>query len=228
MKREVNRRRVLPAFQLDIQDLGLLWSRCIALFDAPEEVHASLTVELETETLKFSTFHELEEFSGLPDRVTKLSLWLSRGDRHISIRSPSLIGTLCEVHAGGESEAWCAGAVETVFAFISNHRASYGWFVTAPLGWILVALVYGLPFVLFLAQKFVTANLQISQASAYAWSALVASITLLYLSRNRLFPLTVLEVRESRGFVRRNVAELGLAVAVVSLVLTVIGWFVSK
>jgi len=228
MKREVSRSRSLPAFELDVQDLGLLWSRCLALFEEPERVYATLTLELPAETLKFSSFQELESFQALPDRITTLSLWLAQGDRHILIRSYSIMGISPEVSTGAESEAWCAGAVETVFAFMSNHRASYHWFVAAPLGWVLLAVIYGLPLTLVAWQKFVAPDFKAPLAFAYAWGALVAAITLLHWSRKRLFPVTVLKVRETRSFLKRNVAELSLAVALISLVLTVIGWFVSK
>ena len=228
MKREVNRSRNLPAFVLDVQDLGLLWTRCLALFDKPEQVSSMLTLKLQAETLKFSSFPELENFSALPDRITKLSLLLVQGGRHISLETESILGMQAQVTTGAESEAWCAGAVETVIAFVSNHRASYNWFVAAPLGWILLVLIYGLPLYMFVFKALFSPEYKAPPTFAYAWGSLAAAITILYLSRKRLFPAVVLRVRESRGFLKRNVAELGLGVAMVSLVLTVVGWFISK
>lgn len=228
MKREVTRRRALPAFQLDIPDLGLLWSRCCGLFDAPDKVRGILTFEFRTETLEFSSLAELEEFQGLPDRITKLSLRLYHGDRRVSINSPLLFGAQCEVSAGGESEAWCAGAVESVFAFIANHRTAYSWFVAAPLGWILLLVTYGLPIATLMVRHFVAQESQVPPAVGYTWASVVGVLTLLYLSRRSLFPAAVLKVRETRGFVRRNVAELSLLVAVASLAIAILGWIFRK
>ena len=211
---------------LDIQELGLLWARVLTLFTETDKVYATLTVELQDETLKFSTFSELEKFTQLPDRITKLSFWLLQEDRHISIRTFS--GSFGQVSAGGESEAWCAGVVETVYGFLSNHRAPYSWFVSAPLGWIFLFVLYGIPLALFLIEKFVTPDLKIPITIGYSWVALLTSLSILYLARSRLFPVTVIRVRETRSFLQRNVAELSLAVAIVSLLITVVGWFVSK
>ncbi len=92
MKREFTRSRSLPAFRFDIPDLGLLWSRCLALFEASDRIHTTLALELREETLKFSSFKELEDIAGLPDQITNLSRWVSQGNRHISLRSLMLLG----------------------------------------------------------------------------------------------------------------------------------------
>ena len=228
MKREVKRQRVLPAFKVDIADLGLLWQRCVALFTEGNRLHSTLTLELPGETLKFSSMEELAAADGLPAKVLKFSLWMSEGDRHVSLRSSSLLWSRPEVSASGETEAWCAGAVETVYAFLANHKATYSWFIAAPLGWMLVLFAYVTPLGLALASKYVQPELRIPLAAAYGWGALIVVLSLLFFARARLFPMTVLTLREEQGFLRRHVAELSLFVAVVSAVLSIIGWFVAK
>lgn len=228
MKREVKRQRVLPAYRIDIPEIGLLWKRCRDLFPEPDKVYCSLIFELPAETLRFSSFEELVGFQGLPPQVTVFSLWLNQGDRHISLRSSTILGSRPEVSAGGDGEAWCAGAVETVYSFLANHRATYSWFIAAPLGWMLFLLTSVVPLATALASKFWQPELRIPVAAAYSWAALICTVSLLYFTRHRLFPMTVLVVRETQGYIRRHVAELSLFVAVVSAALSIIGWFIAK
>jgi hypothetical protein len=146
------------------------------------------------------------------------------GGRHISIRTNGLISSKPQVSVGGESEAWCAGAVETVFVFFSQHKTTYNWFMSAPLGWLLILLTYGAGFI----SSFFSTDGKIPMPAVIGWLSLVATFALLYLLRATLFPRAVLSVRNSDGFFRRHVAELSLFVAIVSAFLTVIGWFVTK
>ena len=44
MKREVKRERALPAFKVDIADLGLLWQRCVAQFGEGDRLYSTLTL----------------------------------------------------------------------------------------------------------------------------------------------------------------------------------------
>ena len=223
MKREISRKKTLTAFQIDIAELGLLWEKLLALFKDPSRTLCSFTLDLPSETLKFDNFDELKSYQTLPSTVTNFSLWLSEGERHISIRTQGLISSKPQVSVGGESEAWCAGAVETVFVFFVQHKPSYNWFIAAPLGWFLVLLNGAVFAFVFLAK-----DTKIPLAAGISWLSLVVTFTLLYALRAKLFPMTVLSVRSSDGFFRRHIAELSLLVAVVSALLTVIGWFVAK
>src|SRR3990172_2996886 len=146
MKREVSRKKVLPAFRIDVAELGLLRERLVALFKDPSSVHCSLTLELPSETLRFDTFEELKNHQGLPSTVTNFSLWLMEGGRHITIETVGIIGSKPQVRVEGESDAWCAGAVETAFIFFTQHKAPYNWFIAAPIGWLLVLLIFGAGF----------------------------------------------------------------------------------
>lgn len=224
MKREISRKKALPTFRIDVAELSLLWERLVALFKDPSRVHCSLTLELPSETLKFDDFDELKNFQTLPSTVTNFSLRLMEGERHISIRTTGIIGSKPQVSVGGESEAWCAGAVETVFVFFVQHKASYNWFIAAPIGWLLVLLTYGAGF----ASSFLAKDVKVPLPALVGWLSLVVTFTLLYMLRAKLFPMTVLSVRNGDGFFRRHVAELSLLVAVLSALLTVIGWFVAK
>ncbi len=179
---------------------------------------------LPSETLKFDNFDEMKNYQTLPSTVTNFSLFIMEGGRHISIRTTGIIGTKPQVSVGGETEAWCAGAVETVFVFFVQHKASYSWFIAAPVGWLLVLLIYGVG----LALIFFAKDVKVPLPALVGWLSLIVTFTLLYVLRAKLFPVTVLSVRSGDGFFRRHVAELSLLVAVLSALLTVIGWFFVK
>ncbi len=228
MKREVTRERNLPAVRLDTADLGLLWQRCCALFAEPADVCASVDIELPNESLEFSSVDELQAFAGLPSEVSKVKLWFSQGDRRIFIRSSGLLGSQPHVSCTGDSEAWCAGAVETVHSFLSNHRTAYSWFVTAPLGWIIAIVLYVAPLTTFLVGKLSGTQFQIPAPVAVGWLGTVAALSVLFFARHRVLPMFVVVLRKEDGFLKRRTAELTLLVALASAVLTIVGWFVTK
>lgn len=224
MKREISRKKSLPAFRIDIVELGLLWERLVGLFNDPSKVHCSLTFELPSETLKFDSIEEVKNHQGLPSMVTNFSLWMMEGERHISIRTVGFINSKPQVSVSGESEAWCAGAVETAFAFFTQHKAPYNWFISAPIGWLLVLLTYGAGF----ASSFFAKDAKVPLPALVGWLCLVLTFTFLYVLRAKLFPRAALSIRDVDGFFHRHTAELSLLVAVLTAVLTVIGWFVAK
>jgi hypothetical protein len=123
MQRQVERKRQLPAFTLSLGELEVLWSRVIERFDASADVYASITINLPLETLSFSNPEELRQYSALPSVITNFRIYFSDSlRRNISISSglSSSWQTRYSVRAAAESEAWCAGAVETVASFLKN------------------------------------------------------------------------------------------------------------
>jgi len=227
MKREVKRTKPLPAFRLDVAELGLLWQRCADLFDVPAEVRSTLTIELPSESLEFKTFQELEGFADLPPEIRKLSLRFFDDNRHLSVRSASLIGDRPVVDARGESEAWCAGAVETVYAFIANHKAPYSWFIGFPFGWLMFVLCFAMPAALTVMQKVSPEPVRLPPFAFASWLLLLAACSFMFFFRNSLFPMSTLTIRESRGFLGRNLAEIGLLVAFLSFLVSCIGLFLK-
>ena len=59
------------------------------------------------------------------------------------------------------------------------------------------------------------------------WLAAFILVPLIFYNE-RLLPSAVIRISVSEGFVRKHAAELGLAIAVVSVIVAVIGWFVAK
>ncbi|HHQ4581367.1 hypothetical protein ACK33C_08900 [Aeromonas hydrophila] len=224
MKREVKRERTLPAFSMGIGELEVLCKRLTEQFENPEDVYISIDITLPSESLEFKGVEELKQYSALRGRITKFRLWFSQGGRHVSIWSSSFFGSLPEVGATAETEAWCAGAIETVNAFIQSNKLWYHWFVSAPIGWILFIFA-NIPSIVLL---FLPQGQSLDKSVFAGWLAITISLAILYFFRARLLPSSVIVVTREESFVRRNAAELSLVVAIASAVLTVVGWFVGK
>lgn len=231
MQRKISRKRLLPAFRVDMSELGLLWTRLIGLFDKPEEVRSTMTVELPGETLDFDSFEELRDYPGLPATLSKFSLGIAAvgyGDGHnqrrIMLESNPLLESLPEIYASGESEAWCAGAIETVLSFVQPHKLWYSPVVSAPAGRILYAL---LMFVMG-ASIFFPKDYKIPLVFLYGLGAFALTLAMLYFGRRRLFPVCEISVRQKTGFVRNHIGELSLLVALISAVFTGIGLLTAK
>jgi hypothetical protein len=222
MKREVRREKKLPAFSLGIGELEALWTRLAALFEKPESVYAKLEITLPSEKLEFKSIEELRQYPGLQGRVTKFSLTLAQADRYIALGSSSF-ASRPEVTAIGETEAWCAGAIETTYSFLLSNKLWYSWFVTATLGWVLL-LCANAPTLTLLLPK----EQSPGKPAFVAWLGITVTLAILYFFKGKLLPSSVLVITQRESFVRRHAAELSLVIALASLVLTVIGWFVVK
>jgi hypothetical protein len=61
-----------------------------------------------------------------------------------------------------------------------------------------------------------------------AWVAAIGSIWLLAFVKTKIFPAVTLVINEDDSFVRKHAVELSLGIAVLSAVLTVVGWFYGK
>jgi hypothetical protein len=143
MKRDIERRKALPAFSIGIGELEVLWTRLVALFDNPEKVHGAINIKLPSETLKFESFEELKQYTQLRGRIANFTIYINQGPRRIWIasRSEYFFSSPTAVEATAENEAWCASAVDTAYSFLQLHRVWYHWIVSAPLGWILLLLM---------------------------------------------------------------------------------------
>lgn len=224
MKREVERDQKLTSFKIGIAELEVLVDRLLGLFPDPEKVHCSVDINLKTEKLEFESVAELKQYSSLKGVVTKFQLWLSQDGKRISLRSGGIFGGRGSISAKADNEAWCAGAIETVSSFLQTHRLWYHWFITSPLGWILSALIY----VPIITAAIIPKGTYIEKPIVYAWVAITATFAVLYVARSKLLPSSILVLSGEEGFFQRNAAQLSLLIAVISAVLTIIGWYVGK
>lgn len=138
VKKEVSRERKLPAFSLSIGELEALWSHLIReLFDDPGDIRARIQIWLPSEQLEFANLEELKQYPHLPSRVTNFDIWLSQTERRIAIGPRWRSGFRARVSATAETEAWCAGAIETVFSFVQSYKLWYSWFLSTRVSWVL-------------------------------------------------------------------------------------------
>lgn len=225
MKREVKREKRLPAFSINVDELGILWTRLIALFDENQTVYSTIKISLPSEELEFDTIEELKQYPQLKGKITKFSLWLSQArTRHISIRSSSFLNSQAEVSASADNEAWCAGAIETTFSFLQAHKLWYHWFVAAPIGWLLLLLANAPT----IAGLFLPKGEVIDKFVYAGWLSITLAIAIPYFGKSKLLPASVIRVTDEEGFIRKHGVELSLLIAVLSAVLTVVGWFVGS
>ncbi|MEP6933764.1 MAG: hypothetical protein ABI988_07495 [Nitrospirota bacterium] len=226
MKRDVERKRTLPAFSLGIGELEALWERLVVLFEDPGKVHGQIEITLPMETLKFDNLEELKRYARLRGRITNFWILFSQNSRRISIRSRSGIFSPGppEVSASAESEAWCAGAVETVYSFLQSYKVWYHLFISAPLGWIIFMFANALS----VASLFFPHDTIYRKHVLLPWLTIILALTILYVAKGRLLPSSTLRISEEEGFIRSHVGELSLIVGLIGIALTVILFFLGK
>lgn len=224
MKREVSRDKYLPAFSLDLDDLELLLSRLLSLFSEDGSMYSSIKLQLKRETLEFKNVQEIREYNGLRGRITNFRLYLSQGDKRISVQSGLILDSRPSVQTSSSNEAWCAGAVETVSSFIQSRRQWYYWFVSWPIALILV--VFGnIP---LLARLLLPKVMHLQGMAYFSWILLMVVLLLLYFKKSSLLPSASIIITQEDSFLRRHIGELSLLVAIASAVLTVIGMVNGK
>jgi hypothetical protein len=225
VKREVSRERKLPAFRIDVGQLEVLCERLAALF-TDTRLHQSVRITFGKEEFDFDTPDEIRKCADLPSRVTsfRLSLFEVGLKRRVSLQQTGLVLSSASVSAVGETESWCAGAVETVYTFLNANRQWYWWVRGWPIG-ALALLSFNLDTV---SRLLGVKPLMSSPLLTGAWLTTSLVFAALWFLRDRIFPAAVLEVRPRESTLRRYMPELTLFVAVLSLVLTIIGWFVGR
>ena len=223
MKKEISRERDLPAFKTDLAGIGFLIDKLLSLF--PEgKCHTSITIKTNNEEFSFEAAHEVANVRELPDRVTSFSLRISEGDRRLFFYPGGFMGSAARITAVADSEAWCAGAIETALQFFRQNRTWYSWFRGWPIGALLL-LNFNTPFImaaLGLSSRFVAPNVLIT------WIVSLLIAFTLYSGRGRLLPSAILEIRRTESIIRRYISELTLLVSLLALILTIIGWFIKK
>jgi hypothetical protein len=225
MNREVTREKKLPVFSIVLGDLDALVSRLINLFEDQEKTRVSIDIKLKNEKLEFENIKELCEYKELPSKVTQFSLYISGGGNRVSISADSIFNPLAIVRATANNEAWCAGAIETVFSFISSYKRWYHFFVAAPIGWFLFILGNIPAIVLFTP---ISNFLSFNTLGTIGYFLPLIVLAILYFFRPKLFPARVIVINENETFIRKYSAELSLAIASISVIISIIGLYLNK
>jgi len=224
MKREIERERKLTSYKIDIADLEVLLDRLLKLFPVPEEVRFSICINLKNERLEFDNIDELKDYDSLKSEITNFTLWLSKNDKRIILRAGGFLRGQGTIEVTADNEAWCAGVIETASSFLQGHRLWYHWLISSPLGLILYLFIF-LPTML---GEFLPKDTYIPKLIIFAWGSIALTLAVLYIARAKLFPASIIVVRKEEGFFQRNASQLSLLMAIVTAVLTIIGWFVSS
>lgn len=226
MRREIERSRKIPAFSIDLADLEVMFTRIEDSFDRDNDFHARISITLPSETLEFDGLEELKSYTGLKGTITDFSFSMSDlGKRRLSFYT---VGGIFDkesiVRAYADNEAWCAGVIDVVYTYLGSHRAWYYWLFSAPVGWILPISLYG-PLI---GMLFIPKEAKINIVMLASWATIVFGLGFLLFFRIKIFHPASLRISEEEGFIRRHAGELSLAIALLSVVLTIVGWFIKR
>lgn len=224
MKREVRRQKVLRSFSIDISQLEALCIRLTTLFKDPKNVVVCIEIDLPNQTLKFDSVEQLMQFPGLHGKVTRFSFSIAETGRSVFISARRFLGSRPYVYALGESEAWCAGAVESAQSFVESNSLWYHWFVITPIGWMLF-LINLFPLANQLAQPH---GVKITGSATIWWGALLFVLFFVYVAKMLVLPTAVLEITKEETFIRKYAAEVSFGLALISVLLSVIGLLLAK
>jgi hypothetical protein len=217
MKRELEREKRLPAFNLQLGDLELLWERMLELFDPAKSLNTTLKLSLPSEKLEFESVDELRGYTALRGRVTNFSLRMSQGNRSITVNTGGMFISSPTVKVEAESDVWCAGAIETVHGIIRANRVWYSWFAYAPFYTLFILFA----FTPMAVAWFFPNAVQIPKPMTFTWLSAVFLFAFLSFAKEKLLPAATISFTNELGFIRRYGSEIGLILGVVSLVLTI-------
>jgi len=224
MKREVEREKKIPAFSINLGELEALWERLLALFNNTENVYGSIEIALSKEKLEFDNIEELKEYPDLKGKITDFSISLLKDSRRVYLRSGSFFNPKSVVRASAETEAWCAGTVETVISFLRSYKVWYSWLAYAPLGWILFAYASIIPAIAIN----ILPKGAIGKVSIIGYLFTLFALAFLYFYKFRLFPSASLRITDEENFIKRYSSELSLIIALLSVILTIVNFFLKK
>jgi hypothetical protein len=222
MKRSIDRSKRLPAFQVDLPALKLFAGDVARVF-AGTKPSMRICLSLRGEKLEFVDIEELELHGPeLPGRVSGFEMsWLDYGNDR-NCRLGSSIGGSGMVYASAPDEAWCAG----VIAVVEKHaRANRKWwaFLRSWHVWLCTMVLAVLP---SLAKWIFHRTSPITEAFFVAWFVLLVLSWVLWFRFERLFPPRTLLIRAHEKWFRRHETELTLALALVSLVVSLVALFI--
>lgn len=226
MKRETSRELKLPSFSISIDELSVLINQIKEHFSNQDGIVISIEISMRNEIFRFDSVEELTSYPTIAESVTNFSVFVSQigNDRRIYIRSGHFFnGYRSTASATSDSDIWCVGAIEVVRSFFQSRKLWYHWFLVTPFGWILFFVATTPSILLKIAPE-----TKMESSVGFAWLAIVLTIFVLWIGKGRLLPNSKLRLSETDGFFRKRVPELSLLLAFISVVLTVLGWFVDK
>lgn len=226
MQREVRREKTLPTFAVNVSELELLYQKAIPLFNSLEKITFYLNAEFPSETISFHSINELKNYSEHYKKTNKFSLTLRQNNKVITILNGTQNFSLLSsprVIALSDNEAWCAGAVETIYSFIKLRRQWFHWLAIAPIWALFMVFV---PALLMVDSLF---NIKISRMISSFQSLVFFLIVSIFIwVQPRYFPSNILIFIEEDNFIKRNVAQLTLLATVLGIIIASLQSYLTK
>ena len=215
MKRLVERRKLLPAFSLSRAEVQVLWGRIESLFNKDQTIRKTIVVwPAEDDRLEFESIEELLAYREARGEAVRFKLVMEQGGRAIRIESHISLFSIPFLEVVAETDTWCAGAFEAVLVVVRRNRRWYGWIpmLLLPAQMALLAVFFYAP--LGSNRLMVTGVLGVS----------LIALAYLTIRKDRLLPSASIIFTEEHGFLRRYTGELGLALALIGIVLSLLMW----
>lgn len=224
MKREVEREVRLPAFALVMGEFELLFQRMVDVFADSKPTQQKISLSVPNESLQFESVLELREYKELRGRITNFSISMSCGAKSINVRSGGFFSSAPVLKVQGDSDLWCASAIEAVAMVINRNRAWYWWLMRLPFTFLFL-IASMLP---YLVNSIYSKEVTFSPAVSLAWLSTVLTLGFIAFTHEKLLPQAAIVVTNDLGFLRRYGAEIGLVLGVFSFIASVLMWWFPR
>ena len=227
MNRRVSREKGLDSFSIDIDILSHLLDKLLGLFNEKESSKTSIEFELKEEYLNFDSVEEIRQYAeqnkSFPKIINKYSLQVhghspfeDGGLSFVYIRSDFVENRMC-VQATSDSDAWCAGAIDTVTSFLRPHRAWYYFLYRIKVLWVLGICFLSLLIFKFLDfLKLLESGRGIVIGTIIAWLILLSLIISIILPvLKTIIPHSEIRISKQEGFLRLRYREILIPVGVI-------------
>jgi hypothetical protein len=222
MRRTFEREQTLPPFACTLADLEALTQQVLETF-RPHDPTVSIDIELTGEELEFNNFEEIKQFTQLPARLTKFSIYIFTTQEHQdrSFHLWAQDSNEATVTASGPNEAWCAGLKDVALGFAQRHRR---WYAFTP-RWFLGLAALSISTV---PSVFKGRTLLSNWPTAISYFSGLLLLSLGWLGYGWIFPPATLLLRHEERWWRRYNAELSLIAAIVAAIAAVAAVFTAK
>lgn len=225
MKREVRREIPLKPFSIGTSELALIWTRLEPLFASVRNKRFYVDIGFDSETITVDSLDELRVAPFPALNSTDFTLHFHGENCSVHVYTPPHIGPVPKLVVLSDSEVWAAGARDVVLSVINQNRAWHSW--VPPWLLTLFAVLSVVLFFVILGIERAT-KYTLTPGTFLGMGATFLALSLLALTRSRLLPLATLRLRETESIWRRYSVELTLALAALSVLLTLYGLFAPK
>lgn len=227
MNRRVSRKKDLDSFSIYIDILSNLLDKLLELFNKKKDLEVSITFELKEEILNFDSVEEIRQYAeqnrSFPKRIHKYGLSVhgyspfgDGGWSYVDIHSDIVEDIMC-IRATSDSEAWCAGVIDTVTSFLRQHRVWYYFLYRIKVLWVLGICLLSLLIFKFLDfLKLLESGIGTVIGTIIAWLILLSLIISIILPVLKArIPHSEIRISEQEGFLRRRYREILIPIGII-------------